>query len=211
MLRRRTTKPFAPPTEAVTLVGRRVLLRPLRPEDFADWQEVRRSSAEWLTQWEPRPTPGMPDTVEDPQAFKSRCSMRLREIQLGTGFGFGVFLAGRFIGEVNLNSIQRGARHNAYIGYWIDQNEAGQGLVPEAVVVALRFAFEDLHLHRVQISIVPRNTASLRVVEKLGLRSEGLAERYLQINGVWEDHLRHAITAEEWEVRGPEMMLAWVD
>ena len=88
---------------------------------------------------------------------------------------------------------------------------AGHGYVPEAVVAVLRFAFEDLQLHRVQISIVPRNRASRRVVEKLDLREEGLAERYLQINGVWEDHIRYAITSEEWAVRGSELCAAWLD
>ena len=86
----------------------------------------------------------------------------------------------------------------------------GNGYTPEALVVAARFAFEDLRLHRLQVSIVPRNSASLRVVEKLGLRCEGLAERYVEINGVWEDHLRFAITVEEWMVRGPDLIAEWI-
>ena len=65
-------------------------------------------------------------------------------------------------------------------------------------MVVLRFAFEELALHRVEISIIPRNRASRRVVEKLGLRDEGVAVRYLEIDGDWEDHVRYAITAEEW-------------
>ena len=67
--------------------------------------------------------------------------------------------------------------------------------IAEAVVVLMRFAFEQLQLHRLEICIVPRNANSRRVVEKLDVRCEGLAERYLEINGVWEDHLRFAITA----------------
>jgi ribosomal-protein-alanine N-acetyltransferase len=186
------------------------MLRPLVVGDFAMWQEVRRRCGDWLTQWEPRPVPGQPDTVEDRQAFQSRCSVRLREIQLGTGFGFGLFVDGVLRGEVNLNTIHRGARQNAYIGYWVDRAVAGQGYMPEAVVVVLRFAFDVLHLHRVQIAVVPRNTSSRRVVEKLSLREEGIAQRYLQINGVWEDHVRYAITAEEWMERSEELLDAWV-
>jgi ribosomal-protein-alanine N-acetyltransferase len=192
------------------LSGRRVVLRPLRPEDFDAWREVRRRNREWLTRWEPRPTPGHPDPVEDRRAFAARCAGRDRERELGTGFGFGIFVEGRFAGEINLNSIQRGPFQNAYIGYWIDEALAGNSYVPEAVVVVLRFAFEDLGLHRVQISIVPRNRPSRRVAEKLGLRNEGVARRYLQINGVWEDHVRYAITSEEWEERGDELLRAWV-
>ena len=62
----------------------------------------------------------------------------------------------------------------------------------------MRFAFEELGLHRVQVAIIPRNAPSRRVMAKLGIREEGVAMRYLEINGVWEDHVRHAITAEEW-------------
>ena len=74
----------------------------------------------------------------------------------------------------------------------------------------MRFAFEELHLHRVQIAIVPRNLPSRRVVEKLALRDEGLSERYLEINGTWEDHIRYAITTEEWQQRGGELTRDWL-
>ncbi|MGB1681855.1 MAG: GNAT family N-acetyltransferase [Acidimicrobiales bacterium] len=193
-----------------TLFGRRVLLRPLEPGDFAKWQEVRRRNAEWLTKWEPQRLPGQSDVVEDSHAFATRCSARQRERQLGTGYGFGVFVEGVFAGEVNLNSIQRGPFQNAYIGYWIDEAHAGSGYIPEAFVAVLRFAFDELHLHRVQAAIVPRNAASRRVAEKLKLRDEGTAQRYLEINGVWEDHIRFAITSEDWSERGEELIGEWI-
>lgn len=209
MLRR---KPFPDPVTApVTLTGRRVLLRPLAGHDFDQWREVRRRCNDWLTRWEPRRIPGQPDTVEDRQAFAARCSVRMREIQLGTGYGFGIFVQGELAGEINLNSIHRGAHQNAYVGYWIDERLAGQGYVPESVVAMLRFAFEQLLLHRVQISIIPRNTPSRRVVEKLGIRDEGVAVRYLEINGEWEDHIRYAVTREEWDFRRDELLGNWLD
>lgn len=73
-----------------------------------------------------------------------------------------------------------------------------------------KFVFEDLHLHRLQIAIIPRNAASRRVVEKLGLREEGIALRYLEINGTWEDHVRYALTREEWEQRRDELLRDWI-
>ena len=193
-----------------TLLGRRVLLRPLTREDFAAWREVRRRNRSRLKQWEPKPLPGRPDTAEDARAFADRCTARRRERQQGTGYGFGVFVDGRFRGEMNLSALQRGPFQSCYVGYWIDEAVAGNGYTPEALVVAARFAFEDLRLHRLQVSIVPRNSSSLRVVEKLGLRCEGLAERYVEINGVWEDHLRFAITVEEWMVRGSDLVADWI-
>ncbi len=148
--------------------------------------------------------------VEDRSAFALRCHAREREWQLGTGFGFGIFVEGVFAGEINLNAVQRGPFQNAYVGYWIDEARAGHGYVPEAVVVIARFAFEDQSLHRIQISIVPRNAASRRVVEKLGVRAEGVAERYLEINGVWEDHIRYAMTSDEWQQRRDELAAVWL-
>ena len=153
--------------------------------------------------------PGTADPVEDRQAFAARCGARSREIQLGSGYGFGIFVDGVFGGEINLNSVHRGAFQSCYVGYWIDERLAGNGYMPEAVVLLMRYAFEELGLHRMQVAIIPRNAASRRVVEKLGLRDEGVAVRYLEIDGMWEDHIRYAITAEEWEMRRDELISAW--
>ncbi|MBH99403.1 MAG: hypothetical protein CL467_02230 [Acidimicrobiaceae bacterium] len=215
--------------DAPVLNGRRITLRPLELEDFADWQEVRRRNADWLTRWEPRRAFGQPDPVEDRQAFAMRCASRRRERQLGTGWGFGVFVDGSepelikgssddwpdrrrgFVGELNLSNVVWGAFRNAHVGYWMDESRAGCGLIPESMVTACRFAFEEIELHRLQISIVPRNRRSRRVMEKLEFRCEGLAERYLEINGIWEDHLRYAVTAEEWRLRRDELTAVWLD
>jgi ribosomal-protein-alanine N-acetyltransferase len=183
------------------------MLRPLLAQDFAAFSDVRQRCADWLIPWEPQALPGSPDPSIDQKSYLARLSARDRDRQLGTGYGFGLFVADtgtgeqRFAGEVNINSVQRGPFQNAYVGYWIDQRVAGNGFMPEAVAVALRFSFEDLALHRIQISIIPRNYRSKRVVEKLGLRLEGTALRYLEINGEWEDHDRYAITSDEWESR----------
>ncbi|MEJ7584303.1 MAG: GNAT family protein, partial [Acidimicrobiales bacterium] len=185
-------------------------LRPLVLDDFASWQEVRTRNSDWLTRWEPRRLAGQPDPTDDRDAFAVRCSNRQRERQLGTGHGFGIFTDGEFCGEINLSTVQRGPFQNSYVGYWIDEKQAGKGYVPEALAVLARYAFEDLHLHRIQVAIIPRNRASRRVVEKLGLREEGLAERYLEINGVWEDHLRFALTVEEWTERRAELERDWL-
>lgn len=191
-------------------MGRRIVLRRLQPNDFEHWREVRRRNVDWLTKWEPSRPPAAPDVVEDRNTFALRCHAREREWQLGTGYGFGIFVDGGFTGEINLNSVQRGPFQSAYVGYWVDRARAGKGYIPEAVVVVARYAFEVQRLHRIQISIVPRNTASRRVVEKLKIRSEGVAERYLEINGVWEDHIRFALTVEEWELRRDELAAAWL-
>jgi len=193
-----------------SLFGRRLLLRPLVASDFQAWREVRRRNVDWLTKWEAQRVHGQPDVVEDRDAFAVRCSARQRERQLGTGYGFGIFINGDFAGEINLSAVQRGPFQSAYVGYWIDEKHAGNGYMPEALIVLAQYAFDDLHLHRIQISIIPRNSASRRVVEKLGVREEGIAVRYLEINGVWEDHVRYGLTAEEWEEKRDEWIRDWI-
>jgi len=195
---------------AVVLTGRRVVLRPLEAGDYPQWRDVRRANAKWLEPWEPARIPGQPDTVEDPQSFSVRCDARHREFQMGSGFGFGIVAGTDLVGEINLSSVQRGAFQSGYVGYWMDYRHAGKGYMPESLVVLARYAFGDLRLHRLQVAIIPRNARSRRVVDKLGLRNEGIAERYLEINGVWEDHVRYAITSEEWAVRSDELVADWL-
>ncbi len=199
-----------PVEPAASLFGRRIMMRPLVLTDFDAWREVRQDNADWLTQWEPQRLSGQPDTTKDRDAFAIRCSARQRERQLGTGYGFGIFVDDALAGEINLSAVQRGPFQSSYVGYWIAENFAGHGYVPEALVVLARFAFDELLLHRMQIAIIPRNKASRRVVEKLGIREEGLALRYLEINGCWEDHVRYAITVEEWAERRAELEGGWL-
>jgi ribosomal-protein-alanine N-acetyltransferase len=185
----------------LALRGRRVVLRPLVPDDFDGWRDVRIRCADWLIKWEPARIDGYPDPVEDRRAFAARCGARERERQLGSGYGFGIFVDGAFAGEMNLSGIQRGPFQNGFIGYWIDEAKAGRGYTPEAAAVLIRFALEEVGLHRIQVSIIPRNAPSRQVAAKLHLREEGIAERFLEIDGIWEDHVCYAITAEEWEER----------
>ena len=203
--------PYGDGRDVSTLFGRRVVLRALQPQDFVQWREVRRRNVDWLTKWEPARIPGQPDVVEDVEAFSVRCSARHRERQLGTGYGFGIFVDGYFAGEINVSSVQRGPFQSAYVGYWIDEARAGNSYVAEALVVVAKHCFEELRLHRLQIAIIPRNRASRRVVEKLDIREEGTALRYLEINGVWEDHVRYAITSEDWDARHEALLKEWVD
>lgn len=191
------------------LSGFRVQLRTLTEDDYKEWYEIRSRCRDWLVPWEPRPD-GSPTTPEDRASFVARCAARERERQMGTGYGFGIFLDGRLVGEITLSSIQRGPFQNAFVGYWVDQAMAGHGLAPEATVVVLRFAFEELSLHRIEVAIVPRNRASRRVVEKLDLRQEGVALRYLEIDGQWEDHVRYAVTSEEWATRREDLIATWI-
>ena len=104
---------------------------------------------------------------------------------------------GELAGQLNVANIQHGSLGNATIGYWIGRDFAGQNATPIACALAIDYLFDELDLHRVEIDIRPENLASLRVVQKLGLRQEGLKERFIHIDGDWRDHLVFAITKEE--------------
>lgn len=193
--------PARPSHVGLRLYGKRIVLRPLVPQDFAGWSDVRRRNGEWLTVWEPLKLPHHPDPETNRDVFAARCGARDRERHAGTQYAFGIFVDGAFAGEINLNNVVRGAFQSATVGYWIDRARAGHSYMSEAVAVVAQYAFEELHLHRLEVCIIPRNTRSRRVMEKLDIREEGLALRFLEINGVWEDHVRYAITIEEWDER----------
>lgn len=192
------------------LYGKRVMLRPLTVADFPQWTEVRVRNEPWLTPWEPLRLPNLADPTRNRDAFSSRCATRDRERQMGSAYGFGLFVDSSFAGEININNVVRGAFQCGVIGYWIDERHAGNRYIAEGVAAIFRFAFDELHLHRLEICIVPRNTNSRRVMEVLDIREEGIALRYLEINGTWEDHMRYAITTEEWNSRRGELVDAWL-
>lgn len=100
------------------------------------------------------------------------------------------------IGSIALSDIVRGAFCSAYLGYKLDERMQGRGYMTEAVMRMTEFGFETLQLHRIEANVMPHNAASLRVLKKCGYESEGLARRYLRINGVWEDHI-HMVKLNE--------------
>jgi len=197
-------------SSALRLHGRRVMLRPLVASDFAAFSEVRIRNGRWLTDWEPLRPAAAVDPAHNAEAFERRCVVRERERAAGNAYSFGIFIDSIFCGEVNLNGMTRGSMQSATVGYWVDHAKAGHGYVPEAVAVVTRFAFEQLRLHRLEICIIPRNANSLRVVHKLEWRYEGRAERFLEINGVWEDHDRFGFTSEEWDIRAEDLSRDWL-
>jgi ribosomal-protein-alanine N-acetyltransferase len=202
--------PARPSSVGLRLYGRRVVLRPLVPQDFNAWSEVRRRNGDWLTLWEPLRLPHHPDPETNREVFAARCGSRDRERLAGSQYAFGIFIDGAFAGELNLNNVVRGAMQSATIGYWIDRARAGRSFMSESIVVLMQFAFEELNLHRLEICIIPRNSNSRRVVEKLGIREEGIAQRFLEINGAWEDHMRFGLTIEEWNDRSEQLVKDWL-
>ena len=106
---------------------------------------------------------------------------------------------GHVIGSAALSNIVRGAFQSCHLGYKLDEQQQSKGYMTEALQALIRYTFEDLKLHRIEANIIPRNAASLSVVKKLGFYEEGLALKYLLINGVWEDHIHMVLRNEQME------------
>ena len=104
-------------------------------------------------------------------------------------------------GQVHLFGIIGGASQSASAGYWVSRSVARLGVASRALALAIDHALGPGGLHRVEVNIRVDNDASLGVVRRLGLRDEGIRERYLHIDGAWRDHRTFAVTREE---VGPE-------
>jgi len=177
-----------------TLREGRIGLRPIRLRDAAAWREVRRVNAEWLRPWEATLPIGETDA---PMSFAGMVRRLRAEAREGRTLPWVITLDGDLVGQVTVGGIARGSLLSGYIGYWIDSRVAGHGITPTAVAMASDHCFDVLGLHRIEINIRPENTASLRVVEKLGFRAEGAREKYLHIDGAWRDHLTFALCRED--------------
>jgi L-amino acid N-acyltransferase YncA len=103
----------------------------------------------------------------------------------------------KIIGDISLSEIIYGPFCSCFLSYMQDENESGKGYASEVVSAVIKYAFDELKLHRIEANIMPRNSKSLKLVERLGFKNEGLAEKYLNINGKWEDHLHYVLLNPE--------------
>lgn len=101
------------------------------------------------------------------------------------------------IGSITFSNIVRGAFQSCFVGYKLDKDWTGKGYMTEAMHVSLQYIFVHEQIHRIEANIMPENIASRRLVERLGFIEEGFARRYLQIQGVWRDHIHYSLLSDE--------------
>lgn len=169
-----------------------VTIRPIRLRDARILEQELMANRAWLRTWEATNPHG-------PIGFDSRASIRSLLSNWRSGFGvpFAVEYEGEFAGQLNVSGLSYGSLSSASIGYWVAERFAGRNVTPTAVALATDHCLFTIGLHRMEICIRPENAPSLRVVEKLGFRYEGLRRRFIHINGDWRDHFCFALTAEE--------------
>ena len=169
-----------------------VTIRVVRPRDAKTLERLVLSNREWLRPWEAT-NPHGPTSFD----FKAQVRSLLRQLDNQDGIPFVILYQGELVGQLNVANILYGSVSSCVIGYWVIPQVAGKGITPTAVALAMDYMFEVIGLHRVEIDIRPENKASLRVVEKLGLRLEGLKRGYIHIANAWRDHYVFALTKEE--------------
>lgn len=181
--------PFSRPAYP-SLEGKRVTLRMPVSSDYAQWAQVRETSREFLTPWEPKWTA---DELE-PAAWRQRLRRYREELRQGSGVAFLIFenQSSALAGGISIGNVRYGVAQSGQIGYWMSKDHAGKGLMVDAVQLVLSHGFETLRLHRIEAACIPDNMRSIRVLEKAGFRREGQLRSYLRINGVWRDHLLYA-------------------
>jgi ribosomal-protein-alanine N-acetyltransferase len=169
-----------------------VTIRPIRLRDTRSLERELVDNRGWLRKWEATNPHG-------PLSFDVRGSIRSLQANARAGLGLPYVIEynGELAGQLNVSSISYGSLSSATIGYWVGERFAGHNVTPTAVALATDHCFFGLGLHRMEICIRPENAPSLRVVEKLGFRYEGLRRRYIHINGDWRDHFCFALTVDE--------------
>ena len=178
-----------------TIRAERVLLRAPALADYPQWTKLREDSRSFLAPWEPI----WPADDLTRLAFRRRIRRYQREIRSGTGYPMFVFSPDgeTLLGGLTLSQVQRGVAQSAVLGYWMGMPFAGKGYMSASVRAMAAFAFDTLHLHRIEAACLPHNNASIRLLETVGFRREGYARKFLCIDGRWQDHLLYALIRDD--------------
>lgn len=166
----------------------RVFVRKPTEEDCQELLSLHQRSKEYHFPWA-----FPPPTEEECKNYISRCQNDDFE-----GLLICHSTHKKIVGVANLSQIFYRSFQNAYLGYYVDLDFAGQGLMSEGIRLVISHAFYTLDLHRVEANIQPENIASINLVKRLGFTREGFSQRYLRIDGQWRDHERWALTVEDW-------------
>ena len=175
--------------------GQDVYLRYPRVSDYKAWAKLRSDSRDFLTPWEPS---WSRDELTK-GAFRRRIKRYQKESRLDLAYAFFVYRAedDALLGGCTLSNVRRGVTQCCALGYWIGERFARHGYMFDAVRALVPFVFSTLGLHRIEAACLPINEASQSLLGKAGFRQEGLARKYLQINGEWRDHVLFALLEDE--------------
>lgn len=169
----------------------RVVLRAPQMSDYPAWAELRATSRDFLVPWEPL---WALDELSR-ASFRRRVRHYLRDMREDMGYALFVYdtQSAALVGGITLCNVRRGVTQSCTLGYWVGAAHAKRGYMTAAVRAVMPFVFDSLELHRLEAACLPTNTASMRLLKRVGFTREGLARRYLRINGDWRDHVLYAL------------------
>ena len=176
----------------------RLILRSLIINDAEELFQFRTRNAEFFKPW----SPTYPEDYFNPDYHRKNLIQIESDVLKGILVQFGVYLKTdpkKMIGSVVFSNIIMGPFRSCYLGYRIDKDELNKGYASEAIKAGSKYMFTDKKLHRIEANIIPRNIASIKAIEKAGFVYEGISKKYLNINGVWEDHLHYVLLNNEIE------------
>ena len=175
--------------------GEGVYLRYPRVGDYPVWSKLRSESRQFLTPWEPI----WADDELTRGAFRRRIKRYQKETRLDSAYVFFVLRESddALLGGCTLSNVRRGVTQCCALGYWIGARFARQGYMSDAVRALIPFVFGTLGLHRIEAACLPENQPSRSLLAKAGFHEEGLARKYLLINGEWRDHIQFALLEDE--------------
>jgi ribosomal-protein-alanine N-acetyltransferase len=170
--------------------GHRAVLRPLHPDDFADWRTLHDAKAVQLG--------SVGDVPVDRASFELRCQALEFASLLGSAATFVVVVDGELVGEIEVAMVTAAGMSSGFVSLWLLDERQHLGVATEACILLMQYVFETRGLHRVECAVLPEHTSVRRSLELAHFRDEGVASGYAPANGGWHDHVRYAMTAPEW-------------
>lgn len=182
---------------AIRLMTDRLVLQALAPDRAVDVADYVARNREHFGRWDPR----RPPTYFEAAHWREELEASERAAAEGRRYRLHVSSASdptRIIAHVNFSDVVRGAFQACHLGYGVDHEREGQGLMREALEAAIAWLFEAKNLHRIEANYRPENSRSGKLLERLGFAPQGFARRYLLIDGEWRDHVLTALTNPRW-------------
>ena len=181
--------------ESPVIAGKGLYLRTPSLADYPEWAQIRAESRAFLTPWEPT----WPADDLTRAAFRRRIRRYQSEIRDDQAYPFFIFRDGdgALLGGITLSNVTRGMTQTATVGYWMGERHADRGYMTNAVRAIVPFAFNVLHLHRIEAACLPHNAPSMRLLQNVGFQREGIARGLVCIAGRWQDHIVFSLLSED--------------
>ncbi|MBU3093797.1 GNAT family N-acetyltransferase [Clostridium sp. CF011] len=169
----------------LTIKGMNIKIHALIPSDAEEVLEFHLRNRKFLRPFEP----SRDETFYTLESQKRTLVESYKQFLNGNVVNFGIYKNNKLIGKIKISNIVMGSFKNAFIGYSMDEKEQSKGYMKESVKLVMKYAFEELELHRIEATTLIDNEKSQRVLSSCGFKELGISEKHLYINGEWRDQM----------------------